>query len=75
MNTNLADAMSALVCKKYTKANFVISTGTNLESMRFRSKLARIFGVPVSEVKVRLEENMEMQQFHDGPRRKPSVYR
>ena len=48
--TNPVDAM-AMVCKKYTKANFVISTGTNLESLRFRSKLAQNLGVPVSEVK------------------------
>ena len=47
--TNPVDAM-AMVCKKYTKANFVISTGTNLESLRFRSKLARTLGVPVSKV-------------------------
>ena len=48
--TNPVDSM-AMVCKKYTKASFVISTGTNLESLRFRSKLARTLGVPVSEVK------------------------
>ncbi len=48
--TNPVDAM-AMVCKKYTKAGFVISTGTNLESLRFRSKLAQTLGVPVSEVK------------------------
>jgi len=47
--TNPVDAM-AMVCKKYTKASFVISTGTNLESLRFRSKLAQILGVPVSQV-------------------------
>jgi malate dehydrogenase len=48
--TNPVDAM-AMVCKKYIKANFVISTGTNLESLRFRSKLAQTLGVPVSEVR------------------------
>jgi malate dehydrogenase len=48
--TNPVDAM-AMVCKKYTKSDFVISTGTNLESLRFRSKLAQTLGVPVSEVK------------------------
>ena len=48
--TNPVDAM-AMVCKKYTKANFVISTGTNLESLRFRSKLAQTLGVPVSQVR------------------------
>ena len=47
--TNPVDAM-AMVCKKYIKANFVISTGTNLESLRFRSKLAQTLGVPVSQV-------------------------
>jgi malate dehydrogenase len=48
--TNPVDAMS-MVCKKYTKANFVIGTGTNLESLRFRSNLAQTLRVPVSEVK------------------------
>jgi malate dehydrogenase len=48
--TNPVDAM-AMICKKYSKANFVISTGTNLESLRFRSNLARAIGVPVSGVK------------------------
>ncbi len=47
--TNPVDSM-AMVCKKYTKADFVISTGTNLESLRFRSKLAQTVGVPVSQV-------------------------
>jgi len=48
--TNPVDSM-AMVCKKYTKAHFVIGTGTNLESLRFRSKLAQTFGVPVTNVK------------------------
>ena len=48
--TNPVDAM-AMVCKRYTKADFVISTGTNLESLRYRSKLAQTLRVPVSEVK------------------------
>ena len=48
--TNPVDAM-AMVCKKYSKAKFVISTGTNLESLRFRSKLAQTLEVPVSAVK------------------------
>ncbi|MGD0072570.1 MAG: malate dehydrogenase [Candidatus Bathyarchaeia archaeon] len=48
--TNPVDSM-AMVCKKYTKANFVISTGTNLESLRFRSKLGQTLGVPVSQVR------------------------
>ena len=47
--SNPVDAM-AMVCKKYTKADFVISTGTNLESLRFRSKLASALGVAVSSV-------------------------
>lgn len=47
--TNPVDAM-AMVCKKYSKAEFVISTGTNLESLRFRSKLAKTLGAPISKV-------------------------
>jgi malate dehydrogenase len=47
--TNPVDAM-AMVCKKYSKAEFVISTGTNLESLRFRSKLAATLKVPNSKV-------------------------
>jgi len=47
--TNPVDAM-AMVCKKYTKASFVISTGTNLESLRFRSKLAETLKVPISNL-------------------------
>jgi malate dehydrogenase len=47
--SNPVDAM-AMVCKKYAKADFVISTGTNLESLRFRSKIARALKVPVSQV-------------------------
>jgi len=47
--TNPVDAM-AMVCKKYSKADFVISTGTNLESLRFRSGLARALKLPVSTV-------------------------
>jgi len=48
--TNPVDAM-AMVCKKYSGAKFVISTGTNLESLRFRSRLAQSLKVPVSAVK------------------------
>lgn len=48
--TNPVDTM-AMVCKKYSKAEFVISTGTNLESLRFRSKLAETLATPVSKVK------------------------
>jgi malate dehydrogenase len=47
--TNPVDAM-AMICKKYSKADFVISTGTSLESTRFRSKLAAIFNLPVTLV-------------------------
>jgi malate dehydrogenase len=47
--TNPVDAM-AMVCKKYSKAEFVISTGTNLETLRFRSRLARNLNVPVSAI-------------------------
>jgi malate dehydrogenase len=48
--SNPVDAM-AMVCKRYSKAEFVISTGTNLESLRFRSRLAGMLKVPVSKVK------------------------
>jgi malate dehydrogenase len=48
--TNPVDAM-AMVCKKYSKADFVISTGTNLESLRFRSKLSSTLEVPVSQIR------------------------
>jgi malate dehydrogenase len=47
--SNPVDAM-AMVCKKYSRADFVISTGTNLESLRFRSRLAEVFEVSVSKV-------------------------
>jgi malate dehydrogenase len=47
--TNPVDAM-AMVCKKFSEAEFVISTGTNLETLRFRSGLARALDVPVSVV-------------------------
>ncbi len=47
--SNPVDAM-AMVCKKYTEADFVISTGTNLESLRFRSKLSEAFKVPQNQV-------------------------
>lgn len=45
--TNPVDAM-AMVYKKYSKANFVISTGTNLETLRFKSGLANTLNIPVS---------------------------
>ena len=47
--SNPVDAMG-MVCQKYTKAEFVISTGTNLESLRFRAKIAQLLGVPVNQV-------------------------
>jgi len=47
--SNPVDAM-AMVCKRFTRATFVISTGTNLESLRFRSKLASTLRVPNSEI-------------------------
>jgi len=47
--SNPVDAM-AMICKRYTKADFVMSTGTNLESLRYRSKLASSLKVPVSSV-------------------------
>jgi malate dehydrogenase len=47
--SNPVDDM-AMVCKKYSRADFVISTGTNLESLRFRARLAECLGVSVSEV-------------------------
>jgi malate dehydrogenase len=48
--SNPVDAMG-MVCKKFSKADFVISTGTNLESIRFRARIAQTFGVPVSKVR------------------------
>jgi len=47
--TNPVDAMG-MICKKYSGADFVISTGTSLESARFRAKLALTFDVPVTLV-------------------------
>jgi malate dehydrogenase len=47
--TNPVDSM-AMICKRYSKADFVISTGTNLESLRFRSKLSNILEIPVSKI-------------------------
>ncbi len=48
--SNPVDAMG-MICKKYTKAKFVISTGTNLESLRFRAKIAETLEVPANTVK------------------------
>ena len=47
--SNPVDAM-AMICKKYTEADFVISTGTNLESLRFRSKIAKTLAIPISQI-------------------------
>jgi len=47
--SNPVDAMG-MVCKKFSHAGFVISTGTNLESLRFRSKLADTLRVPSAEI-------------------------
>jgi malate dehydrogenase len=47
--TNPVDVM-AMVCKKFSEAKYVISTGTNLESLRFRSGLSTALEVPVSKV-------------------------
>lgn len=47
--TNPVDAM-AMVCKRYSDARFVIGTGTSLESLRLRSKLARELNTSVSKV-------------------------
>ena len=47
--TNPVDAM-AMVCKKYSQADFVISTGTNLETLRFKVGLAKALNVPISRI-------------------------
>ncbi len=47
--TNPVDAM-AMVCKKYSQAKFVISTGTNLETFRFQSGLSKSLNVPVTAI-------------------------
>jgi malate dehydrogenase len=47
--TNPVDAM-AMICKRFTDADFVVGTGTNLESLRFRSCLARTLKAPVSKI-------------------------
>lgn len=47
--TNPVDAM-AMICKKYSEAKFVISTGTNLETLRFRSRLSQSLNVPLSMI-------------------------
>jgi malate dehydrogenase len=50
MITNPVDSM-AMICKKYSKADVIISTGTYLESLRFRSELAKSLDLPASKVR------------------------
>jgi len=47
--TNPVDAMGTLF-KKISGADWVISTGTNLESQRFRSELSKQLNVPITAV-------------------------
>ena len=47
--TNPVDAM-AMICKKYSKAKYVISTGTNLETLRFKAALSNTLGVAPSKI-------------------------
>ncbi len=46
---NPVDAMATLF-KRATGAEFVISTGTHLDTLRFRAELAKVLQVPVSSV-------------------------
>lgn len=47
--TNPVDVM-AMLCKECSQADFVISTGTNLETLRFKAKLAKTLDVPVHKI-------------------------
>lgn len=47
--TNPVDAMATLF-QQISGAEWVISTGTNLDSMRFRSELAKWLGAPINTV-------------------------
>ncbi len=47
--TNPVDAMATLF-KEISEARWVISTGTNLESQRFRAELAKQLDIPISAV-------------------------
>jgi len=47
--TNPVDAM-AMLFKKVSREEFVISTGTSLETLRFKSILARMLNIPIKEV-------------------------
>jgi len=40
----------ATLFRKISRADFVISTGTHLETLRFRAKLAELLGISVKEV-------------------------
>jgi len=46
---NPVDAMATLF-KKLTKADYVISSGTHLDTLRFRVELAKALNVPISSV-------------------------
>ncbi|MFO7992007.1 MAG: malate dehydrogenase [Thermoplasmata archaeon] len=48
--TNPVDAMATLF-KKLSNADWVISTGTNLESLRFRAELSKRLDVPITSIK------------------------
>jgi malate dehydrogenase len=48
--TNPVDAM-AMLCYHFTNSDFVIGTGTSLDSMRLRAILSEKFNVPVTRVK------------------------
>ena len=47
--TNPVDAM-AMVYKKFSKAEFIIGTGANIDSLRLRSKIAKTLEAPISNV-------------------------
>ncbi|MFQ5711897.1 MAG: malate dehydrogenase [Candidatus Geothermarchaeales archaeon] len=47
--TNPVDAMSTLFAK-YSRGSSVIGTGTSLDSLRFRSELSRVLGVPIDQI-------------------------
>jgi malate dehydrogenase len=47
--SNPVDSM-AMICHKFTDASFVISTGTNLETQRFRVAISEKLGIPLSKI-------------------------
>lgn len=47
--TNPVDVM-AMLFKRFSGADFVLGTGTNLETLRFRSKLARVLGLHPAKI-------------------------